>query len=143
MVSMPLPRSTPGMPALASCAPRRGQSQCAIPLGEHIDQWNFVLLGEPVGGGGVLVRDGEARQRAAGLQSDEVTEDLECRQAVPGAERDQLGADLVPLESQARAVKGLHEHAVEGEGQQSRVTQRRYPFRFSGRLGPAGCARTA
>ncbi len=54
-----------------------------------------------------------------------MAEDLKRHQAVPGGERDQLGTNLVPLGSQARAVKGLHEYAVQSEGQQGRVAQAR------------------
>ena len=68
-------------------------------------------LGELIHGGRVRVRSGEVRERAAGLEADEVAEDLERVQAVPGGERDELGSDLVsfgarPARPPAQPVQG-------------------------------------
>src|SRR2546430_2567339 len=141
MVSMPLPAPASSLAAGVSAVRARF---IAVRSSRAIAAWavRHHSASDSRSGGGFGARRSAAA--AAGLQSDEMTEDLERHQAVLGGERDQLGADLVSPGSQARTVKGLHEYAVESEGQQGRVAQAaRDPLRFLGRLGPARGACTA
>jgi hypothetical protein len=82
-----------------------------------------VPPGQPVHLGRVPVGRREVGERAARLETDEMAEHLIGDQAVPGGQGDQLGADPIPLRGQARAVKGLHEDAVERERQQRGIVQ--------------------
>ena len=105
------------------------------------DQGQFVARGQAVGGRGVVVGGGEVAERAAGLDADQVAEDLVGRQAVALARAMQLGAGRVPSPARARARRSLHPEAVEREREQRGILASRADDRFG--LGAASVRRGA
>jgi hypothetical protein len=65
----------------------------------------------------------EITETAQRLHTDQPAQQLVGLQSVHGRDLDQLGTDRVPLCGEPRAMKGLHEQAVQGEGEQRGVAR--------------------
>lgn len=80
-----------------------------------------MALRQLVGGGRVLIRDGELGQCRVGLDQDQVTEDLVGDQI--GCDREEFAADRGAFRSQAGAMEGVHEAGVQRERDERRITE--------------------
>jgi hypothetical protein len=116
-----------GLPValLGACGVRRGRrgSHGGVPPGKHGDEGSLLSLAEPVKGGGLVVGAAEVAASAKRLQPDQPSEYLEVDQSVPGGEGHDFYADRVAPGGEPRPRERLHPGAVEGEGEQRRVTE--------------------
>ncbi len=94
-----------------------------VPAGEDGDERRLAATPEVVGRRGGAVGGGDVAERAAGLQPDEVTEDLVRREPVTRGDGDQLGAEGLPPRGRADVVERVEGGGTEGVDQQAGVAE--------------------